>query len=209
MSDPAPEPDDVAPELSFAAFGEAFLRRVLHLDRVLESIDRTLGREFSIGPMGAGPGRKVATLTASGSYGPTYGEALPGPGVAYRVMLPVEVDVELQVPLDNHRFHAEVLVPLVVSLRVVEPLTIWWDITPPVEDEVHVAIHGETRRSAVFQRLSGFEGELRRFLVRFVDRELEKPHVQRARRIPLVEVIDGAWPQISAQFLPDDADSRD
>ena len=46
------------------------------------------------------------------------------------------------------------------------------------------------------------DGELRRFILRFVARELEKPHVQKARRIPLVPLIAAAWPIIADQFLP-------
>jgi hypothetical protein len=38
-------------------------------------------------------------------------------------------------------------------------------------------------------------------LLRYVTRELDKEHVRRATRIPLDEVIDAAWPSISAQFL--------
>lgn len=199
-------PTDVP--LDHEQFGEAFLRLVLHLDRVLESVDRILGDSFTLGPIGAGPGRKVATLTASGVFGKTYGELLPGPGVTYRVMLPVTVDFDLDLHVDSHHFHAEVLVPLTVVLRTVAPLTIVWDIVPPEESELTIEIAGETRRSAWLQRFAGIDGELSRFLLRFVDRELDKPHVRRARRIEVAEVIDGAWPQIAAQFLPNGPEDR-
>jgi hypothetical protein len=93
-------------------------------------------------------------------------------------------------------------------LRVVEPLTILWDITSPDAEQVQIEIRGETRRSVVLQKLAGMDGELRRFLLRFVDRELEKPHVLKARRIDVISVIDGAWPEIAAQFLPNGPDDR-
>jgi hypothetical protein len=195
-------------ELGYADFGEAFLRRVLHLDRVLESIDRILGTDFRLGPMGAGPGRKVATLTATGSFKPCYGEEVPGPLVSYLVFVPVDVLFDLDLRVDAHRFHAEVTVPLRVDLRVEDPLTIVWDITPPPAEDVQIEVTGETRRSAVLQRLAGMDGELRRFLLRFVDRELEKPHVMRARRIDVPRVIDGAWPEIADQFLPNGPEDR-
>jgi hypothetical protein len=195
-------------ELAYEDFGEAFLRRVLHKDRVLESIDRILGTDFRLGPMGAGPGRKVATLTATGTFRPCSGEEIAGPHVSYRVDVPVDVMFDLDLRVDSHRFHAEVIVPLRVDLRVVEPLTIVWDITPPAAEDVQIEITGETRRSAVLQKLAGMDDELRRFLLRFVDRELDKPHVRKARRIDVPSVIDGAWPEIAAQFLPNGPEDR-
>ena len=197
---PVETADDVA--MTYEAFGEVFLRRVLHTDRVLESIDRILGPTFELGPIGAGPGRKIARLTAHGRFLPTHGEEIPADDVAYRVLLPVSVDFDLDLRVDTHRFHAEVVVPLVVRLRLVEPLTILWDITPPTEEDLQIEITGESRRSTALQKLVGLDGELRRFLLRFVDRELQKEHVLTARRIPVDRVIDGAWPQIADQFLP-------
>lgn len=208
MTDATGDAETADQALTYEEFGELFLRRVLHTDRVLQSIDRILGPDFSLGPMGAGPGRKIAKLTAHGQFLPSYGEPLPGPEVAYRVMLPVSVAFELDLRVDTHRFHADVLVPLRVGLRLVEPLTIAWDITPPDESELEIEIVGDSRRSTALQKIAGLDGELRRFLLRFVDRELDKPHVRRARRIPIVDVIDGAWAEISAQFLPTSADDR-
>lgn len=194
--------------ITYAEFGENFLRQVLHLDRVLESIDRILGDEFHLGPIGAGPGRKLAKLTAHGHYLPTYGENLPGPGVGYLVNLPVDVDFELAIPLDRHRFRARVVVPLRIMLRVVEPVTIIWEIEPPAPEAVALTVTNESARSAVLQRIAGIEDELRSFLIRFVDRELNKPYVRRARRIPVVELIDNAWEPLASQFLPSSPEDR-
>lgn len=195
-------------ELALEEFGDLFLRRVLNTQRVLESVDRILGPDFHLGPMGAGPGRKIATLTAHGRFLPTYGELLPGEEVAYRVMLPVDVTFDLDITLETQRFHADVLVPLLVRLRLEEPLTIAWDIEAPTEDDVQIEIRGETRRSSVLQKVAGFDGELRRFLVRFVERELDKPYVRKARHVDIGAVIDGAWEQIAAQFLPNGPEDR-
>ncbi|MGH3413858.1 MAG: hypothetical protein ACRDPH_12345 [Marmoricola sp.] len=189
-------------------FGPEFLRRVLHRDRVLASIDRALGDRFELGPMGAGPGRRIARLTARGRYLPSYGEVLSGDRVGYLVVVPVEVAFDITLPVDSLRFQAEVLVPLTVELRTVAPLTILWDITPPSPDAVTITLTGETRRSAVVQRLAGLDGELRRFLARFVERELDKPHIRRARRIDLETVIDTAWEHIACQFLPNGPQDR-
>jgi len=195
-------------DMGYDDFGAAFLARVLHVDRVVESIDRILGPTFTLGPIGAGPGRKFARLTATGQFLPSHGEPIPGDQVAYRVFVPVAVTFDIDLRVDTHRFHADIVVPLEVRLRLTEPLTIVWDLHTPDADELEIQLEGDTRRSTALQKLSGLDGEMRRFMLRFIDRELTKPHVQRARFIPVDEVIDGAWAEIACQFLPNSAADR-
>ena len=70
-------------------------------------------------------------------------------------------------------------------------------------DDVAIDVQSDNRRAAVLQKLTGLDGELRRFIVRFVERELDKPHVLKAMRIDLVTLIDNAWEHIASQFLPE------
>ncbi len=198
--------------LGFDEFGMRFMNLVLHRDRVLESVNRVLGEDFRLGPIGAGPGRKAAKVTANGTFGKAYGEALPadpdGRTVDYEVNLPVNVTFHLDLGVDLLRFDAELLLPLRLTMELVAPLTILWHITAPDADDVVMTVASDSRRATVLQKLTGLDGELRRFIVRFVDRELEKPHVQKARKIDLVTLIDNAWEPIAEQFLPNGPEDR-
>lgn len=202
--------DDALPasEMSYDEFGEAFLRRILHLERVLTAVDRILGPGLDVGPMGAGPGRKMAKVRARGHFRPSYGVAVPGDRIVYEVTVPIDVDFDVELPFDTHHFHAQLLVPLRLTLRLAEPLTLVWEITPPTEDQLTMTLNSDARRSALFQRLSGLEGELRRFLFRYIGRELAKDYVHKACHIDLPAIIDGAWPQLAAQFLPNSPEDR-
>jgi hypothetical protein len=203
----APVAVDVPQALGYDEFGMRFMNLVLHRDRVMESINRVLGPDFRLGPIGAGPGRKVAKVTASGTFGAAYGEALPDV-VGYELNLPVHVSFHLDLNVDMLRFDAEVLLPLRLTMELVEPLTILWHITPPQPDDVVMTVASDSRRATVLQKLTGLDGELRRFIVRFVERELEKPHVVKAMRIDLVTVIDNAWEHLAAQFMPNGPEDR-
>jgi hypothetical protein len=216
--DPSPDPDEdfvdpAAPvvagpqPIGYDEFGVRFMNLVLHRDRVMESINRVLGDEFSLGPIGAGPGRKVAKATANGTFGTAYGEALPDV-VGYQVNLPVQVTFHLDLGVDTMRFDADVVLPLRLTMDLVEPLTVLWHITPPRPDDVAIDVQSDNRRAAVLQKLTGLDGELRRFIVRFVERELEKPHVRKAMRIDLVTVIDNAWEHIASQLMPNGPEDR-
>lgn len=204
MADDRPVTDAAFTEpepIGYDEFGMRFMDLVLHRDRVMESVNRVLGDEIQLGPIGAGPGRKVAKVTATGTFGKAYGEALPDV-VGYHVNLPVQVAFHLDLGVDMLRFDADVLLPLRLTMELVEPLTILWHITPPDPADVSINVQSDNRRAAVLQKLTGLDGELRRFIVRFVERELEKPHVRKAMRIDLVTLIDNAWEHIAAQFMP-------
>jgi hypothetical protein len=198
---PGPQP------IGYDEFGMRFMELVLHRDRVMESINRVLGEDFHLGPIGAGPGRKVAKVTAAGTFGKAYGEALTDV-VGYGVNLPVSVAFHLDLGVDMMRFDAEVLLPLRLTMELVEPLTILWHIAPPLPDDVSIDVKSDNRRAAVLQKVTGLDGELRRFIVRFVERELEKPHVRKAMRIDLVTLIDNAWEHIATQFMPNGPEDR-
>jgi hypothetical protein len=221
-TEPEEDPvDAVAPPrpIGYDEFGMRFMDLVLHRDRVMESISRVLGDDFRLGPIGAGPGRKMAKVTATGTFGTPYGRSLHSPVaspdgealpavVGYDVNLPINVTFHLDLGVDVMRFDAEVLLPLRLTMELVEPLTILWNIAPPSPDEVAIEVTSDNRRAAVLQKLTGLDDELRRFVVRFVERELEKPHVRKAMRIDLVTLIDNAWEHIASQIMPTGPEDR-
>lgn len=189
-------------EVGYEQFGINFIRQILHQQRVMESIDRLLGEKIELGPMGAGPGRLFAKARATGWFHDTHGSEVVDDLLIYRVFLPVTVDFELEIAKDVNKFRAEVIIPLTLTVRIEAPLTIIWDIALPEEDEVTITVETDKRRSAALQRITGLDAELRRFLVRVIEKEFDKPHVQRATRIDMSAVIDAAWPVIADQFLP-------
>ncbi len=217
LDEPPAAGDEVAAEsttepgaepMTYGEFGESFIRQILHTDRVMKSIDRVLGDSLSLGPIKAGPGRRFATINALAQFRPTYGHEIPGERLSYQVYLPLTADFEVDINVDLHRFRAEVLVPLILTVRVEPPLMIVWEITPPVEQHVKLDMVTDKRRSAWLQKVAGLDAELRRFLVKVVTKELNKPHVDKATHIDMFAVIDGAWPQIADQFLPTDEADR-
>jgi hypothetical protein len=197
-----------APEINYEQFGSAYIRRVLHKQRVLSMINDVLGPTIELGPIGAGPGRKAATVNVVGAFGETTGEEIPGDLLAYRVFLPISVVFDIDMRVDKHRFVADVVVPLTLTVHTVAPLRVRIDITVPGADEVELKLQAGTRRGAVLQKLAGLEAELRRFLVKVVRTELAKPYVRRATDFDMAALIDEAWPGIAAVILPRGPEDR-
>ena len=188
-------------EITYGEFGRRLFETVLHERRIEDAIATVLGDRITLGPIGAGPGRVLAKVTVDGTIGRPVASALPGDFVAFEVRLPVAVDFDLDIAVDVHRFHADVVVPLRLTARAATPLTIVCDIAVPAEDELEIDVRVDRRSTEMLRRVAGIDAELRRFVLRYLTRELDKEHVRRATRIPLDEVIDAAWPSISAQFL--------
>lgn len=196
-------------DLSPAEFGAGFLQLALTPERVCEAVNRVMGDRLELGPMGAGPGRVLAKITTVAVFGTAYGEAIPDADLAYRVMVPVSAAVDLDLSVDTLHFTADVLVPLDVRVAIDPELALVFTITPPPPDEVTLSISTETRRAAMLLRVANLDDELRAFVVRIVEKELTKPHVVRATRIDLRAVVDGAWPVIAEQVLPNGPDNAD
>jgi hypothetical protein len=187
--------------ISYEEFGRGLFEQVLHAERIEESIATVLGDRISLGPFGAGPGRFLAKVKALGTIGRPVATPLPGAGVAFRVLLPIDVTFDLDIAVDVHTFRAALEVPLTLTARPAAPLTIVWDIAPPDLEEMQVQVEVDRRSSELLRRVAGIDEELRRFMLRYVTRELQKEHVVRATHIPLGAVVDAAWPMVSAQFL--------
>ena len=197
-----------APEISYEQFGSAYIRQVLHKDRILKMVNDVLGPTIELGPIGAGPGRKAAMVNVLGTFRETKGEEIPGDLLAYKVFLPISVIFEVDLRVDKHRFTADVVVPLTLTVHTVAPLRVRIDITVPGEEEVALTLQADTRRGAVLQKVAGLEAELRRFLVKVVRTELAKPYVRRATDFDMAALIEDAWPGIAAVILPRGPEDR-
>ncbi|HWJ80865.1 MAG TPA: hypothetical protein VNS55_01405 [Nocardioides sp.] len=197
-----------ASEISYEQFGVAYIRRILHKDRILRMVNEVLGEQIVLGPIGAGPGRSFARVSVVGTFRETKGEEIPGDVLTYRVYLPISVVFDLDMKVDSHRYNADVVLPLTLAVHTEAPLVIRIDISVPPEDEIALTLQTPTRRGTMLQKLAGLEAELRRFMVKVVRTELAKPYVQRATRLDMEQLVDGSWHELAAQFLPRGPEDR-
>ena len=154
------------------------------------------GQPIDFGPMGVGPG-KVAKVRAYGAIGAASAHRLDGPQIAYRVELPVSLTFEVNLQVDTHVFHAELLVPLTLTAQAVEGVKIFITIDPPRSSDVEVKVQAAGIRATIMQRVVNIEGELKRFVAKYVARETTKPHIEEARVIDVSGAIDKAWGSIA------------
>lgn len=195
--------DDQHEFCTYEEFGALFFRAAVTPDKILGAIDGIAGQPIDVGPMGVGPGR-IAQVTATGQIGAAVATERPGDEIAYDVLLPVALDFTVNLQVDKDRFHANVEIPLVLTARSTTDLKIVVDITPPDPRQVTLELSAETLRASLLSKVANIDGELRRFVAKYVQREIAKPHITAARTIDLRAAIDSAWSGMAPRRATED-----
>ena len=176
-------------EIDYGEWGMRFFEAAVTEERVLAGVNAMAGQQIDVGPFGVGPGR-VAKVTATGEIGTATGQRTSTNPVHFDVRLPVTLEFKLDLGVDVHRFNAEVEVPLRMTARARGDLAIVIDIDPPATEDVVVALKAKGLRATLTQYAANVDGELRRFIAKYVSRELEKPKIAAARVIDIRAAID-------------------
>ena len=201
-----PVEESAQPERSYVSYeqwGLDFFAEAVSEDRILAAVNNIAGQPITFGPMGVGPG-KIAKVKAYGEIGAATARPLEGPQISYRVELPVELTFEVNLQVETHVFHAQLLVPLTLTARALDQVRIVITIDPPRPSDIQVEVQAEGIRASIMQRVVNVENELRRFVAKYVARETTKPHIEDARLIDVSAAIDRAWGSIA----PKPADQR-
>jgi hypothetical protein len=184
--------------VSYEQWGADFFAEAISGARILGAVNNIAGQPIDFGPIGVGPG-KIAKVRAFGAIGSATAERIDSDQISYRVDLPVDLTFELNLQVETHTFHADVLVPLTLTARALGGVQVYIDVAPPRSADVQVQVQAEGIRASIMQRVANIEGELRRFVARYVAREVAKPHIEAARLIDVAAAIDRAWSTISPE----------
>jgi len=168
--------------IDYAAWGERFFATAVTAERVLGGVNVLAGRPIDMGPMGVGPGR-IAKVTAKGRIGTATGERVGTDPVTFDVTLPVALEFVIEIGMEKLRFDADITVPLAITARGRDDLAIVIDVTPPQSADVVVRLKAQGLRASITSKAANVEGELKRFVAKYVARELEKPHIREATEI--------------------------
>jgi hypothetical protein len=177
--------------IPYAAFGERFFEHAVTEARIVAALDGIAGDEIEFGPIGAGPGR-LAQVSAHGAVGQATAKRRDTDDVSFRLSIPVNLDLMIDLGLDQHHYDVAVTVGLTLTARAAEPLRVVIDVDSPSSEDVEVVVEASRIRASVLQRVAGIDREIGRFVAKFVRRELDKPKIIAARDIDVAARIDGA-----------------
>ena len=191
-------------EISYAEWGNRFFTQAVTTDRVLAGINVLAGQPIDVGPMGVGP-RRLVKVSARGAIGTATGEQVSADPVRFYCTLPVSIHFSIDLGMDKHHFDAEITVPLTITAGARSDLAIVLDVVPPTPGQVQIDLQARGLRASITQHAANVEGELKRFVSKYVARELDKPYVVRARTIDVSGAIDKAMGSLGPrQAKPDE-----
>ncbi|GAA4807151.1 hypothetical protein ACFQ0K_01905 [Nocardioides caeni] len=177
--------------IDYAAWGERFFAAAVTAERVVAGVNVLAGRPIEVGPLGVGPGR-VAKVKARGHIGTATGERSGADPLVFHIDLPVALEFLLDLAMDRQRFEADIVVPLVITAHGRTDLAIVLEVAAPTPAQVTCDLRAQGLLASLTSRAAGVEGELRRFVAKYVARELEQPYVQDATIIDVAAAIERA-----------------
>ncbi|WP_280260291.1 hypothetical protein [Nocardia abscessus] len=178
--------------ISYAEFGRRFLEYAASEERISGAFDQLTGTAFDFGPIGVGPGR-LAKVTAEVQLGSARLRRHDEETIAFELIIPLDLDLLLDLAVDRHRFHAEGTVHLHLTVRTAAPLRVVIDIAEPRPGDVRVDVAAATKRGQLLRILASVDHEIRRFVARYISAEIRKPHIAAVRDIDVARRLDEAW----------------
>lgn len=194
------EPEAPA-DVDYATWGELFFAHAITTERVLAGVNVMAGQPIDFGPIGVGPGR-LAKVTAHGNIGTATGERTGIDPLVFHVTLPVSLEFVLDLAMDKQRFAAELTVPLTITPRARRDVSIALDVQPPSPASIAIRLKAKGLRATVVQHAAGVEEELRRFVAKYVAREISQPRIREVTLIDVAAAVDRAADHLTPGGTP-------
>jgi len=108
----------------------------------------------------------------------------------------VHLEFQLDLAVDKHRFAGELVVPITVHARATDDLRIVIDVTPPAARDIRMDLKAEGLRASVVQKAAGVDGEVKKFVAKYLAREVANPEVAGLLEIDVMAGIDATWERL-------------
>jgi hypothetical protein len=178
--------------MTYEEFGRSFFEIAVTEARVAAAFGALAGDEFQMGPMRQGPGG-LAKVTANVSVKEPRVERIVGETIVFDVRIPLEIHMVIDLRLDKPRFDVDGEIRLRAEARAADPLLIIIDVPKPRASDIAVDVESQSLRAELLRILAGVDGEIKRFIARYVRDEIDKPASKRAQVIDVAKRLDEAW----------------
>jgi hypothetical protein len=184
----------VVDTFTYADFGAAFVPLAVSEDRVRAAVAEIAGDTIEVGPLPAGPGG-VAGARATGAIREVVVEAdRSGEPLRFDVTLKVDLTLRVEVAGVPHRYQADVVVRLRLSVWARPPLGLFIGVESFGAGDVACRVKADGVRAKVLQKLGRIDDEIRANVARVVNEKLASDAGRAAREIDLLPLIEQAWP---------------
>ncbi|MES1940561.1 hypothetical protein T5B8_09966 [Salinisphaera sp. T5B8] len=181
-------------DYSYEAFGRDFFEHAVTVERVEQALSNLTGNAVDFGPRNVGPGG-LARIQAEGNIGEPSVMRREGELIEFALMIPIDLDLTVRLAGHDHRFETELRAHLKLTARAQAPLHIFIDIPAPGEKDIDVELNARGLRASVLDVVADVEGELKRYVVRYVAKQIDKPEIRRMREIDVRRRLEKNAPE--------------
>lgn len=179
-------------QMTYEEFGRKFFETAVTEERVAGAVAQIAGDEFEMGPMGQGPG-KIAKVTAKVKVKEPVVTRNLADTISFAIRIPLAIDLIIDLLVDKQRFTVDGHIALRASAHAVEPLNLVIDVSRPRASDITVDVSSTSLRGEVLRIIAGVDGEIRRFISKYVAGEISNPKSQGVQTIDVAHLIDSTW----------------
>ncbi|MFZ2241176.1 MAG: hypothetical protein WAV90_16815 [Gordonia amarae] len=186
--------DDTTPtQLSYEQFGRRFFEIAVTENRIGAAFTPLAGEDFEIGPLATGPGGMVK-VKANVSVGRPVITRYVNELITFKVRLPLSINLVVDLRLDRLRYDVTGVVPLDLTVRAVDPLSIHIDVDTPRPRDVQVGVASHGTRAEVIRFVAQVDDEIKRVIAKHVSQQVGTPEIRQACIIDIAHELDKVMP---------------
>ncbi|MBV9088940.1 MAG: hypothetical protein JO044_03380 [Mycobacteriaceae bacterium] len=178
--------------MTYEQFGRKFFEVAVTEDRVAAAFAAIAGDEFEMGPIAQGPG-KFARVSAHVKILQPQVRRTIGDTIDFAIRIPLRIDLVIDLRLDKQRFTVAGEIGLRATAKAAEPLVLIIQVAKPRPSDIRVDVSSQSIRGGLLRVIADVDGEIRRFIARYVSDEIDKPASQQAQVIDVADRLDQAW----------------
>ena len=178
--------------ISYEQWGRNFFEVAVTEERVTAAFATFAGNQFEMGPMRQGPGG-LAKVNAKVTVKDPHSHRIIGDTITFDVRIPLTIDMVIDLRIDRPRFMVAGEIKLRAEARAMAPLLLFVDVAKPRASDIAVDVASTTLRAELLRIVAGVDGEIKRFIAKYVRDEIDKPASKKAQLIDVGKRLDEAW----------------
>lgn len=178
--------------VTYEAFGRRFFDYAVSEERVAGAFRQLAGNAFDFGPIAAGPAR-LAKVSANVQLGEPILHREAAAIISFQLIIPLKLRLLIDLTVDKTRFDVAGHIHLRLAVRAAEPLRVIIDVDEPTIEDVVIDVASKTLRGSLIRIIADVDTEIKRFVSRYIAKEINKPHIAAAREIDVAARLDAAW----------------
>lgn len=176
--------------INYEEFGKRFVADVITADRVETTLSKIVSGEFETEvKMAVG----LVRANGSGTVNRIEVDQVSTEHVRYRATLSIDLSLVVRVSGVPYRYEGKGRVALDLYPELHDDLSIFVHVNDVQFEDVTLTLRPTGRVAAILDQLGGIEDQVRREIVRFVNRRKDEPEALKERRLDLRATIEEEW----------------